>query len=192
MHPSGARTNSIQINDIAVGWLSHEKAFYTQPYLIAILYKAIRHWLGPGLLTPYLNPWQSVEKHPRIKLRSRRINTSKKGLAPAFPAIKWGNNAPAVFSSLNVGPRRLFNPVVIRYYRRSRARLILREAGGDLNRPSVIYRRPRYTFTAWSRPKILRVGGQVFCVLKGLGAGERTPKPRRTRRWRKRVMKYGR
>jgi hypothetical protein len=169
----------MQVSDVAVGWLSHEKAFYGQPYFIAILYKAIRHWLGPGLLMPYLNPWESQERFPRLRLRSRRIVRTRSGLSPAFPVFKWGNNKPAV---LEERPGRIYHPLVIRYYRRLGQRLILREAGGDLTRPPMIQRRPRYAYTLWSRPRMLRVSGIVFCILRGLGAGERTPRPPRPRR----------
>jgi hypothetical protein len=144
-HPSGTRVNSIQASEIAVGWLSHEPSFYTQPYLIAVLYKAIRHWLGPGLVTPYLNPWQTVERHPRIRLRARRIMHTRQGLAPSFPALGWGNNRPTALEGPVQG--RLRDPLVVRYYRRTYPILVLRDAGGDLTRPSITYRRVRYGFT---------------------------------------------
>ena len=188
-HPSGMRANNMQISDVAVGWLSHEPGFYTQPYLLAVLFKAVRHWLGPGLVTPYLNPWESLERHPRIRLRSRRIIHTRAGLTPAFPAFEWGNNRPVELEGPT--PGRLTGVLVIRYYRRTYPRLVLREAGGDLLRPALTYRRDRYAFTMWSRPKMLRVGGQFFCVLRGLGAGERTPRPPRPRRWYRHVRVRG-
>jgi len=188
-HPSGTRVNNMQVSDIAVGWLSHEPAFYTQPYLLAVLFKAIRHWLGPGLVTPYLNPWESVERHPRVRLRSRRIVPTRGGLAPSFPTFTWGNNRPIELEGKAQG--RLYGALVIRYYRRIPARLVLREAGGDLMRPALTYRRDRYAFTMWSRPQMLRVGEQFFCVLKGLGAGEPTPRPPHPRRWYRHVLVRG-
>jgi hypothetical protein len=188
-HPSGIRVNNMQVSDVAVGWLSHEPGFYAQPYLLAILYKALRLWLGPGLLTPYLNPWESLDRYPQIRLRSRRIIHSRAGLAPAFPTFDWGNNRPKELERLGSG--RLHGPLVIRYYRRTPARLVLREAGVNLMRPTITHRRARYAFTMWSRPRMLRVSGQVFCTLKGLGAGERTPRPPRPGRWYRHVPERG-
>lgn len=94
---------------------------------------------------PYLNPWQSVERHPRVKLRSRRIHRSKEGLIATFPNVARINNAPVFFSEMR--PEGAKSNIVFRYYRQSRQRLILREAGGDLLRPAVTYRRHRYEFT---------------------------------------------
>lgn len=55
-HPNGSRVNSIQVADNSVAWASHEAAFYHQPYLLAILFKFIRHWLTAGLLLPQQTP----------------------------------------------------------------------------------------------------------------------------------------
>jgi hypothetical protein len=188
-HPCGIRVNNMQVCDVAVGWLSHEVGFYAQPYLLAVLFKAVRHWLGPGLLTPYLNPWQNRDRFPRVRLRSRRIVRTRRGLARSFPVLNWGNNKPREVEGPYKG--RLRYGLVMRYYRRLPSRLILRDASGPLMRPSFVYRRPRYAFTMWSRPRILRVSGQVFCVLKGVGAGERTPRPPRPRKWYRHVPARG-
>lgn len=140
-------------------------------------------------MTPYLNPWESLDRHPRIRLRSRRIIHSREGLAPSFPTFDWGNNRP---KELEGAPRgRLQGALVIRYYRRNMPRLILREAGGNLMRPAITHRRDRYAFSMWSRPQMLRVSSRVFCVLKGLGAGEKTPKPPHPRRWHRHVPARG-
>ena len=188
-HPSGTRVNNMQVSDVAVGWLAHEKAFYAQPYLLAVLYKALRLWLGPGLLTPYLNPWESQERHSRVRLRSRRLVRTTYDLRPAFPALDWGNNKPTQLEGPYMGRPR--HALVIRYYRRLAPRLVLREVGGNLMRPSSTRRRDRYTYTMWSRPKMLRASGITFCVLKGLGAGEPTPRPPRPRRWHRHVRARG-
>jgi hypothetical protein len=179
----------MQVSDVAVGWLSHEAGFYAQPYLLAILFKAVRLWLGPGMVTPYMNPWQSRDRFPRVRLRSRRIIRSRQGLCPSFPALDWGNNLPRDLEGPYRG--RLQAGLVIRYYRRLAPRLILRDASGPLIRPSSVHRRPRYAFTMWSRPRVLRVSGQIFCVLKGLGAGEKTPRPPHPRRWHRHVPARG-
>lgn len=80
---------------------------------------------------------------------------------------------------------------VTRYYRYLPAELVLRDAVEDLVRPAINLRRTRYAVSIWGRPKVLRYTGTLFCVLKGVGAGEPTPEPLPSTIWQTHVQEEG-
>lgn len=185
-HPHGTRVTNIQVADNTIAWNGRENAAYFQSYMLAVLFKFIRHWLRASLLLPHKNPWTHVRYSRMAKLRSRKAVLR---VQPTFPVFQWENNLPKVLRKSTSG--RIFDGIVIRYFRQLPPRLILRDSTENLIRPAVNIRRPRYSFTFWSRPKLLRYTNLLFCVLRGLGAGEKTPAPRRSRLWRSHVQKRG-
>lgn len=185
-HPNGTRVNSMQVADISLGWLGSEKANYTQAYLTSIFFKKTRHWLNAGLLIPYNNIWTDFKNTCVIKFRSRRSVKLSKYANKIFPEITWDNNVPL---SLRWGTERhFFDSIVIRYFKQRLPRLILRDSVEDLIRPFTYFRRSRYMFTYWNRPRMLRVTKKAFHVVRGLGVGDKTPKPKIGRAW-KRILR---
>lgn len=189
-HPNGSRVNSIQVADNSTSWYGNDKAFFFQSYLLSILFKFIRHWLSSSLVIPYKNPWYSGDTNRQAKFRSRRARPVDKTV---IPNLEWHNNVPRALMGTTKGKtkRRFFNGVVFRYFRKLPPALVLRDSMGDLVRPSIIIKRPRYTFTFWNRPKLLRCTNFVFCIIKGVGAGEKLRKRLPPKKWRVRVKKKG-
>ena len=127
-------------------------------------------------MIPYQTPWHDSRTSRLAKARSRRARAPYKSI---IPRIEWGNNAPKAFKARRKSPKfkkKRFSRATFRYFRKLPPSLILRDGLGDLIRPSVIMKRPRNTYTYWNRPRILRCTQIIFCVIKGVGAGE---KPRR-------------
>lgn len=185
-HPQGTRVSSIQMADNAVSWDTREQGYYSQSYTLALLFKFIRHWLHSSLVIPHGNPWFNNRYTYAAKLRSRKAVVRSQ---PMFPLLQWDNNLPKPLRKNTSG--RIFDGIVIRYFRQLPPRLVLRDSTENLVRPVINLRRHRYTFTIWSRPKIIRFTQLIFCILKGLGAGEKTPTLKRSRLWRAHVQKRG-
>lgn len=186
-HPNGSRVNSIQTADNTVTWYGGSKEFFFQTYLLSILFKFIRHWVTASLVIPYQNPWYNGELNRLSRLRSRRLRSQDKSI---IPNLEWKNNTPKLLANAPQ-KKRTFNRVVRRYFRKLPPSLILRDNVENLIRPSIILKRMRYSFTFWNRPKLLRVTSLVFCILKGVGAGEKVRKPFPPRKWRVKVRKKG-
>lgn len=189
-HPNGSRVNSVQVADNSVSWHGNDRAFFFQSYLLSILFKFIRHWLNTSLVVPYKTPWYDGRKNRLARLRSRRARPVDDNI---IPNLEWKNNLPRALGGVsNEKARgRLFNRIVFRYFRKLPSRLFLRDGLGDLLRPSVILKRPRRSFTFWNRPRLLRCTKVVFCLLKGVGAGEKPHKPSLPKRWLRRVSRKG-
>ena len=185
-HPNGTRVNNIQVADNSIAWQNTDRGFYFQSYLLSILFKFIRHWLTVSLLVPRQTPWSNGQLNRLASLRSRRALPPQ---VTPFPDIKWDGDLPSVLKKTSSG--RIFDGVVLRYFRQLPPRLVLRDSVEDLIRPVLNIRRPRYTFTFWNRPRILRCTGFLFCILKGVGAGEKTPVPRPSTWWKVHVRERG-
>lgn len=186
IHPNGARVNNTQIADNALAWWGSEKGFFFQSYLLSLLFKFIRHWLTASLVIPHKTPWYNCRVTRLAKLRSRKATFS---YMPPLPDLGWDGNLPAVLRKNSSG--RILDGIVIRYFRQLPPELVLRDAVEDLVRPVLNIRRPRYAFTFWNRPKLLRCTGVIFCILKGVGAGEQTPEPFPSNLWTMHVQEEG-
>lgn len=103
--------------------------------------------------------------------------------------MDWENNLPAALRASTTG--RIADGVVIRYYRQLPPELVLPDSVEDLVRPALSLRRARYTYTFWGRPRLLRCTGLVFCLLRGVGAGEPTPEPAPSMLWPLHVQEEG-
>ncbi len=169
-HPNGARVNSIQVADNSVAWMGKEGGFFFQPYLLAILFKFIKHWLTASLVIPHCTLWVEDTFNKRLLVRTKQV-----ALQPldSFPDLEWENNLPRSLSNSNE-PQSITNNVVTRYYRQVPAELVLRDNAENLIRPTLNLRRTRYTHCVWGRPKLLRCTTLIFCVLRGVSAGEPT------------------
>jgi hypothetical protein len=185
-HPNGSRVNSVQVADNSISWSGADRAFYFQAYLLSVLFKFIRHWLTASLVIPYQTPWYNGKLNRLARLRSRRAKAAESGV---IPDLEWANNEPRALKKPVVG--RVPNGVVMRYFRKLPSVLILRDSVEDLVRPAIVIKRPRYAFTFWNRPRLLRCTGATFCLLKGVGAGEKTPKPFPPKKWQVRVKRRG-
>lgn len=171
-HPNGSRVNGIQVADNSVSWYTNDRAFFFQPYLLSILFKFIRHWLNASLVIPYQTPWYNGPRNRLAKLRSRRAKPVDGSI---IPSLEWSNNLPRSLEdqTKNKNPAKPFNGVALRYFRKLPSTLFLRDSLGDLFRQSIIIKRPRRSFTFWNRPRVLRCTASIFCILKGVGAGEK-------------------
>lgn len=144
-HPNGTRVNSIQVADVSLGWLGSEFANYTQSYALSLLFKNTRHWLSAGFLAPYENIWLNYDNTKILSLRNRKAVKLSKYAQRDFPIIEWDNNLPLNLRLEN--PNRVFDGIVIRYFRQTSPRLIIKDSVGDLVRPILNLRRPRYAYT---------------------------------------------
>lgn len=185
-HPNGSRVNSVQVADNSTSWNGTDRAFYFQSYLLSILFKFIRHWLTAGLVIPYETPWYNGKLNRLAKIRSRRARAVENVV---IPDLEWYNNMPKSLQRPSIG--KAPSVVVTRYFRKSPAVLVLKDSVEDLVRPALIIKRPRYAFTFWNRPRLLRCSNAIFCVLKGVGAGEKAPKPFPPKKWHVRVRRRG-
>jgi len=140
-----------------------------------------------SFVVPHQTVWFNPKHEALARLKSRRrFHTPQ---PKAFPDLNWGNNVPAILQQGDAG--RVRDAVVIRYFRQLPPQLVLRDATEDLFRPLLNIRRLRYTFTLWGRPRILRCSRTVFCIIRGVGAGEQTPSVRLSPLWRFHVQDRG-